>query len=97
MKTFRDYLAEARGLRIYYRGTNNPHEDQLVKTRQLRPSLNHLTNKREMGISVSDVPDVGNYFDFMYTLTGTEVGEGADGEPLLEPKSVEFIKWIRHT
>lgn len=95
MKTFPEYLAEASGHTVYYRGTNNSNEDQLVKSRQLRPSLNHITNKRERGISVSDVPDVGKYFDFMYMLTGTEVGEGADGEPLLDPNTVEFIKWVK--
>lgn len=80
--------------KIYYRGTNNPNEDQLVRNKQLRPSLNHITNKREKGISVSDVPDVGGYFDYLYTLTGDEIGLGADGEPLLDPTTIEFIQWI---
>lgn len=81
--------------RIYYRGTNNPNEDQLVRTKQLRPSLNHITNKREQGISVSDVPDVGKYFNHLYKLTGKEIGIGADGEPLLDPTTIEFIGWVR--
>lgn len=81
--------------KIYYRGTNNPNESQLVRTKQLRPSLNHITNKREQGISVSDVPDVGKYFNYLYTLTGKEIGIGADGEPLLDPTTIEFIGWVR--
>lgn len=80
--------------KIYYRGTNNPTEDQLVRNKQLQPSLNHITNKREKGISVSDVPGVGKYFDYLYTLTGEEIGLGADGEPLLDPTTIEFIGWI---
>lgn len=79
---------------IYYRGTNNPDEDQLVRDKELRPSLNHITNKREKGISVSDVPDVGKYFRYLYKLTGKEIGIGADGEPLLDPTTVEFIGWV---
>jgi hypothetical protein len=95
MKTFKDYLIEASGQKTYFRGTNNPKEDELVKSKELRPSLNHITGKRERGISVSDVPDVGNYFHYMYAITGSEVGEGADGEPLLDPKTIEFVKWIK--
>ena len=80
--------------KIYYRGTNNPNEDSLVKNKQLQTYLNHITNKREKGISVSDVPDVGKYFNYLYTLTGKEIGIGADGEPLLDPTTIEFIEWI---
>lgn len=95
MKLFNDYLTEEYSRKTYFRGTNNPNEDELVKRKELRPSLNHITNKREIGISVSDVPDVEKYFDYLYTITGIEVGEGADGEPLLDPKTIKFVKWIK--
>lgn len=97
MKSFKAFLAEESSQKVYFRGTNNSKEDELVKSKQLRPSLNHITNKREIGVSVSDVPDVGNYFQYLYKVTGTEVGTGADGEPLLDPKTIEFVKWVKHT
>ena len=81
--------------RIYYRGTNNRDEDQLVRAKQLRASLDHTTNKREKGISVSDVADVGKCFNYLYKLTGKEIGLGSDGEPLLDPTTVEFINWMK--
>ena len=81
-------------MKTYYRGTNNPNEETLIRTQQLRNSLNHLTGELERGISVSDVNSVGEYFQYLYKLTGAEVGIGADGEPLLDPTSVKFIKWV---
>jgi hypothetical protein len=81
---------------IYYRGTNNPNEDSLIKNKEIRPSLDHITQKREQGLSVSDVPSVGKYFKYLYKLTGKEIGLGADGEPLLDIDTVEFINWIPH-
>jgi len=79
---------------IYYRGTNNPDEDSLIKNKKIRPSLNHITQKRELGLSASDVPSVGRHFKFLYTLTGKEIGQGSDGEPMLDIDSIKFINWI---
>lgn len=95
MKSFIEYLTEAAQRKTYYRGTNNPDEDRLVTTKSLRPSTNHITRQREVGISVSDVPDVGNHFKYLYKLSGIEIGEGSDGEPLLDPLSVIFIEWVK--
>lgn len=96
-KAFKDYLSEVKQRKkIYYRGTDNHDEDVLVGNKTLLPSLNHITNDREIGISVSDVPSVSKYFKYMYKLTGKEVGEGSDGEPLLDPATIEFIKWVKH-
>ena len=79
----------------YFRGTNNREEEQLIKSKSLRPSINHLTGGKEKGISVSDVPIIGKYFKHMNMLSGTEIGQGSDGEPLLDPKTVKFIRWIK--
>jgi hypothetical protein len=95
MKTFKDYIEETQNSKVYYRGTNNPSEDTLVKSKKLLPSLNHLTGQREKGISVSDVPDVGEYFKYLYKIKGIEIGEGADGEPLLDPNTIYFVKWVK--
>lgn len=95
MKTFKDYLVEAEQEKVYYRGTNNPDEEMLVRNRTLRASVNQVTKQPEKGISASDVPSVGEYFKYLYVLTGKEVGEGSDGEPLLDPSSVSFVRWVK--
>lgn len=96
MKTLKDYIAEAEApKKVYYRGTDNPNEDKLVRSKTLRASTNNITKKPEAGISVSDVDTVGDYFDYLYTLTGTEIGLGSDGEPLLDPDSISFVKWVK--
>lgn len=96
MKTLREYIAEvSMPGAIYYRGTNNPNEEQLVNNKTLRASTNNITKNLEIGISVSDVDSVGSYFKYLYMLTGTEIGIGSDGEPLLDPTSVKFVKWVR--
>lgn len=81
--------------KTYYRGTDNPNEKKLIEEKSIRPSINHITGKPEKGLSVSDVPSVSKYFNYMYSLTGDEIGSGSDGEPLLSLESVKFIKWIK--
>jgi hypothetical protein len=81
--------------KIYYRGTDNLEEEKLVKNKTIRPSINHLTNKPEKGLSVSDTKSVGKHFKYMYSLTGKEIGEGSDGEPILDISSIKFIRWIK--
>ena len=83
------------GNKIYYRGTDNPKEQYLINTETIRPSINHVTGKPEIGLSVSDVPSISKYFRYMYSLHGDEVGIGSDGEPLLSLGSIEFIEWIK--
>jgi len=78
----------------YFRGTDNGHEEILVHNKQLRPSTNQLSGARERGISVSDTDDVRHYFRYLYILTGNEVGIGSDGEPLLDPKTIQFVRWV---
>ena len=80
----------------YYRGTNNKSEVDLIKSGEIRPSLNHLSKGYEKGLSVSDTDSVGKYFKYLYKLRGKEVGEGSDGEPLLDIGSLEFVKWIEN-
>lgn len=79
---------------VYYRGTNNRNEDKLIATETIHCSVNHLTNSKELGLSVSDVSSIKHYFKFMYELSGVEIGIGADGEPLLDITSLKFIRWI---
>ena len=82
--------------KIYYRGTDNPDEQDLVTSGKLNPSINHETGKPEVGVSVSDVSSVGKYFKFLYKVSGKELQHlGSDGEPLLDPKSMKFIGWVK--
>lgn len=82
--------------KVYYRGTDNNDEPALISSGTLRPSTDHLSGKTEAGVSVSDVPDVGKYFRYMYKVTGTELPEvGSDGEPLLDPKTMKFVDWVK--
>lgn len=82
--------------KIYYRGTDNPDEQELVTSGKLNPSINHETGKPEVGVSVSDVSSVGKYFKFLYKVSGKELQHlGSDGEPLLDPKSMKFIEWVK--
>jgi len=82
-------------MKTYYRGTNNIHEPALLMQGILTKSKNHLTGDEENGLSVSDVSDVGDFFDHMYLVTGEEIGLGADGEPLLDLDTAKFLQWIR--
>lgn len=82
---------------VYYRGTDNINEPDLIKSGQLKNSTNKLTAKEESGVSVSDVPDVKAHFKHMYKVTGNEVGTGSDGEPLLDPKSMKFVNWVNES
>lgn len=82
--------------KVYYRGTDNKDEPALISSGTLRPSTDHLSGKTEAGVSVSDVPDVGKYFRYMYKVTGTELPEvGSDGEPLLDPNTMKFVDWVK--
>lgn len=82
--------------KIYYRGTDNPDEQELVTSGKLNPSINHETGKPEVGVSVSDVSSVGKYFKFLYKVSGKELQHlGSDGEPLLDPTSMKFIEWVK--
>jgi hypothetical protein len=96
MNSIKDHLVDVEKQRqIYYRGTNNRDEESWIRQGTIQRSTNHLTGQQEAGLSVSDVSTVGRYFKHLYALSGREVGTGADGEPLLDIRTVKFIKWIK--
>ena len=84
-----------RDFKKYYRGSNID-EKSLIDSGQLHLSKNHLTNKSEIGISVSDTPKILLYFKYVCVVTGKEIGEGSDGEPLLDPKTMKFVRWVKY-
>jgi len=94
MKTFKQFSESIS--KVYYRGTNNKNEPHLLKKGKLKPSTNLLTNTKEKGLSVSDILEpIQQYYDFVYRVTGKEIGIGSDGEPLLKLDSVKFVDWVK--
>ena len=80
-------------MRTYYRGTNNPHEPNIIASGNIRISMNLLDGIKEAGLSVSD--EVGNLFDrfsIVCKVTGDPLKDvGSDGETLLDVNTVRLI------
>lgn len=75
---------------VFYRSTNNKNEISLIKSGKLKPSMNHLSGEKEEGLSVWDRPEnVGH--DYTYKISGTVVGFGSDGEPILDMSTLNPI------
>ena len=74
---------------VYYRVTSNQNDAKYIKIGKIRPSKNHASGETEDGLSVWEVP---KYYDkYMERITGDIVGIGADGEPLLDVKTVKLL------
>jgi hypothetical protein len=75
---------------VYFRWTNRETEPELARGRTIRPSVNHLAQKTEAGLSVSAGPWL--YFrmhSFCYFVSGKDLGLGSDGEPILDISTLE--------
>jgi hypothetical protein len=76
----------ANGEDVYYRLTNNKNEIPNFY------SKNHATGNSENGLSVSTSPHYGVWgYKYAYKVKGKRIGTGSDGEPLLDPKSIEVL------
>ena len=74
---------------VFYRVTENKKDAEYIKSGKVRKSVNHFTGEKEDGLSVWEIPKYfGSYFE---KLTGEVVGIGADGEPLLNVKTVKLV------
>ncbi|MDD2542538.1 MAG: phage minor capsid protein [Desulfuromonadaceae bacterium] len=82
-------LAGIRGDNIWYRAANNPKELDYLKKGIIRPSVNHMTKAVEDGLSVWERPLY--HADNIYKISGDLIGIGADGEPLLDVKTVKLL------
>ena len=76
----------------FFRGTNNDKEIQYLKNGTIKPSVNHSSNEAEDGLSVWE--DVKYPFKHLYRVSGDVISVGADGEPVLDTKTVKFIEQI---
>lgn len=69
----------------FVRVTWNKEDYEHLKSGTHRGSFNHATGESEDGLSVAKRPEVP--MNFAYLVKGNVIGEGADGEPLLDTKS----------
>jgi len=81
---------------VYYRGTDNPKELEIAKKKQLRPSVNHRTDQKEDGVSVWEKMNYASH-QYTYKIKGKIIGTGSDGEPLLDPSSIEVVSKLEPT
>jgi hypothetical protein len=78
---------------FFYRGTNNPHELNLLLQGKLKSSINYLSGDEEAGISVSETFDgIETFFAIIYKVSGTPISNiyGSDGEPLLDLTTIKL-------
>lgn len=71
----------------YIRVAHDPMDYEYARNKTLRESINHATGESEGGISVAKSPEFKG--KIAYYLKGKKIGIGTDGEPLLDPKSIE--------
>jgi hypothetical protein len=80
-----DLLAPANA---YYRWTNGEEEIDFAKRQELNFSTNHRSKKILSGLSVAEGPWCYCRLNaYCYFISGTIVGKGPDGEPLIDPRS----------
>lgn len=76
----------------FFRFTNNKNEVNLANQGALKPSMNHADNFAEAGVSVADGPHYGiQGYKYGYPVKGDVIGYGSDGEPLLNPKTLQVM------
>jgi hypothetical protein len=77
----------------FYRWTDNPDEIEIARRGQLRQSRNHLAKSDEGGLSVAEGPwYYWRAVPICYLVMGRIAGRGSDGEPLLDPATVQIIE-----
>lgn len=79
--------------KVYYRGTSNPHEPNLIASGEIRNSHNQVSGQCENGFSVADkLKDVYKFFTIICKVSGEPLEErGSDGETLLDIRTVRLI------
>ena len=75
------------GENVFVRSSPKPQDYDHIKNGTHRGSKNHATGEDEGGISASYTAEFPA--KYMYLVTGKRIGDGSDGEPLLETGSVK--------
>jgi len=76
----------------YLRSSNNKKDIQYLKEGSHKGSTNHHTGESEGGLSVAHDFEVGGKYGAI--VSGVEIGQGSDSEPLLDIESVKFVRKI---
>lgn len=76
----------------FYRGTNNPHEPNLVASGIIQQSYNQVSWQSEEGLSVKPCrAEVDSKYLITYKVVGVPLKtKGSDGEVLLDIKTVRI-------
>ncbi len=82
---------------IYYRACDKRELDLIKSGVILRNSRNHRDNIAESGLSVSEHMSYAVFFgcEYCVEVRGNKIGRGSDGEPLIDPKTLQAIKVYR--
>jgi hypothetical protein len=74
---------------IYIRTNDHIEDYQHLVNGTHRGSINHATGEPEGGLSVARLPEYPA--KYAYYVQGEKIGEGTDGEPLLDLKTIKVI------
>lgn len=76
----------------FYRGTNNPHEPNLVASGTIQQSYNQLTWQTEVGLSARKTrEEIDEKYLITYKVVGVPLStKGSDGEYLLDINTVRI-------
>lgn len=85
-----DLLGGIRQDGVFYRVTENKKDADYIRNGTIRASKNHMSGAAEDGLSVWETPKY--HGSIVEKLSGEVVGIGADGEPLLDVKSVKVLE-----
>lgn len=74
---------------IYVRVSDNIKDYEHLVNKTHRGSINHFNGKSENGLSVAKFPETPD--KYYYFIKGEKIGEGTDGEPLLDVNEIEVV------
>lgn len=81
---------------VFWRGSPNKNDMELLRAGQHRGSKNHATGEWEDGLSVARTPEAFGY-PYYYRVKGKQIGHGSDSEPLLDMASVKPVGRVMST
>lgn len=74
---------------IYLRVSDKKEDYEHLINKTHRGSFNHANGKAENGLSVAKFPETPS--KYYYFIKGDKIGEGTDGEPLLDVNKIEVV------
>lgn len=86
------YLGGIRKEGHYYRVMGSDKELEYIKKGTIRPSVNHMTGKKEDGLSCWEYPKYGT--GSLVEVKGGLAAIGSDGEPVVDIATLEFVRKV---